>query len=162
MHGIGGTSPAGLASPSTCFGGGASNFWLFITCYGWHYLFTLYIDDLLMNLQSLGVGYYGNGLFTSAVWDADGLALLAPSPSALRIMIHCCKDLAVCCGLQFNPSKTQLIQFSNSHLLSCLYFFCGPFLSIVNSVTHIGHVLSSNLKVIRLLLLVSWRISLGS
>ena len=54
-----------------------------------------YIDDFLMNLKRLGVGCYWDGLFTGAVCYADDLALLAPSPSALKIMPHCCKSLMV-------------------------------------------------------------------
>ena len=45
------------------------------------------------------------------------LPLFAPSPSALRIMIHCCNDFAGCRGLRFNASKTQLIHFSHSQIL---------------------------------------------
>ena len=61
-------------------------------------LFTLYIDDLLMNLKRLGVGCYWDSLFAGAVWYADDLVLLAPTP-ALRIMICSCKDFTGCCGL---------------------------------------------------------------
>ena len=111
-------------------------------------LFTIYIDDLLMNLKSLGVGCYWDGLFTGAVCYADDLALLAPSPSALRIMIRCCEDFAGCRGLRFNPSKTQLIRFSNSQSSNCHahIFFCGQLLPFVDSVTHLGHVLNYNLS----------------
>ena len=111
-------------------------------------LHILYIDDLLMNLKSLGVGCYWDGLVTGAVCYADDLALPAPSPSSLRIMIRCCEDFAGCRGLQFNPSKTQLILFSNSQSSNChaRILFCGKLLSIVNSVTHLGRVLSYNLS----------------
>ena len=39
-------------------------------------LFTFYIDDLLKNLKSLGVGYW-DSLFIGVVLYADGLAPLA-------------------------------------------------------------------------------------
>ena len=39
-------------------------------------LFTLYRDDLLTNLKSLGVGCYWYSLFDGAVCYADDLALL--------------------------------------------------------------------------------------
>ena len=78
-------------------------------------LFTLYIDDLLMDLKEQGVGCFGDSFFAGALCYADDLVLLAPSPSALRIMICCCEDFAASPGLRFNASKFQLIRFSHSH-----------------------------------------------
>ena len=53
-------------------------------------LFTLYID-LLMDLKDQGVGCFWDmsSYFVGALCYADDLVLLAPSPSALRIMIRC-------------------------------------------------------------------------
>ncbi len=48
-------------------------------------LFTIYIDDLL---GSLGVGCYWDSLFAGAMCYADDLVLLAPSPSAVRLMLR--------------------------------------------------------------------------
>ena len=78
-----------------------------------------------------------------ALCYADDLVLLAPSPSALRIMIHCCEDFAVSHGLRFNASKTQLYRFSHSLSSSChvcIQFF-GQQLSFIDTVTHLGHLL---------------------
>ena len=49
-------------------------------------LFTIYIDDLLDDLSTLGVGCYWNSLFAGAMCYADDLA---PSPSALRLILRC-------------------------------------------------------------------------
>ena len=46
-------------------------------------LFTLYIDDLLLDLKILGVGCFWNSFFAGALCYADDLTLLAHSPSAL-------------------------------------------------------------------------------
>jgi len=59
----------------------------------------------------LGVGCHWDGCFVSAVGYADDVALLAPSPSALRIMQHFCENFASMHNLIFNASKTQLIRF---------------------------------------------------
>ena len=50
-------------------------------------LFTLYIDNLLMKLKSLGVGCYWNGLFTGAVCHADDLHV-----ALLALIFFCFKD----------------------------------------------------------------------
>ena len=54
-------------------------------------LFSVYnnMDELLLNkLKDSGVGCYMGCEFAGCVCYADDLALLAPSPSALRIMLH--------------------------------------------------------------------------
>ena len=62
------------------------------------------IDNLLDDLSSLGVGCFCDCLFTGALYYADDLVILAPSPAALRIMLHCCEDFALSHGLPFNAS----------------------------------------------------------
>ena len=57
-------------------------------------LFTIYMDDLLLGLKDLGIGCYWDGFFVGAVCYADDVAILAPSPSALRMMLHYCEDFA--------------------------------------------------------------------
>ena len=76
-------------------------------------LFTIYIDDLLGDLCKLGAGCHWDSLLAGAVCYGDDLVLLAPSPSALRIMLNCCENFVIIHGLKFNPYKTQLIRFSS-------------------------------------------------
>ena len=54
-------------------------------------------------------------------------------------------------GLQFNPSKTQLICFGHSKASLCigLFVFCGTKLSFFDSVTHFGHILCYDLSDMR-------------
>ena len=80
--------------------------------------FTVYLDDLLSSLKSLGIGCHWDGLFVGAVSYTDDIALLAPLPSALRLMLEHREEFAISRGLSFNASKTQLICFGTqpSHL----------------------------------------------
>ena len=71
-------------------------------------LFTLYMDDLLMDLKSQGVGCFWDSFFAGALCYADDLVLLAPSPSALRIMICCCEDFVASRGLRLMPPRLSL------------------------------------------------------
>ena len=48
-------------------------------------------DDLLMELAESGVGCHWDGLFVGALAYADDLTLLAPSPSALRMLLRICE-----------------------------------------------------------------------
>ena len=87
-------------------------------------LFSIYLDELLMKLESLDVGCFWNNHFAGALAYADDIVLLAPSASALRILLASCELHGSRLGLQFNPLKTQLINFrlgvSGSIILSSL------------------------------------------
>ena len=56
-------------------------------------LFSVYVNGLLCKLKDSGVGCHLGCEFVGSVCYADDLALLAPSPSALRIMLNICEDL---------------------------------------------------------------------
>ena len=64
-------------------------------------LFTVYLDDLLSSLKTLGVGCHWDDHFVGALCYADDIALLAPSPSALRAMLYHCEQFAAARGLLF-------------------------------------------------------------
>ena len=109
-------------------------------------LFSLYIDDLLMELAESGVGCHWDGLFVGALAYADDLTLLAPSPSVLRTLLHICECFGVANYLKFNPDKTRCIRFSRLHNnSSCHFVFCGT-LKCCRSVTYLGHTLTANLS----------------
>ena len=109
-------------------------------------LFSIYLDELLMKLESLDVGCFWNNHFAGALAYADDIVLLAPSASALRILLASCELHGSRLGLQFNPLKTQLINFrlgvsgSNS-----IFSFCGSTLQFSPTVLHLGNKLSYDL-----------------
>ena len=107
-------------------------------------LFTVYLDDLLSSLKSLGIGCHWDGLFVGAVSYADDIALLAPSPSALCLMLKHCEEFAISRGLSFKASKTLLICFGTqpSHLCPAIISFSGVSLPFMDTVVHLGHILS--------------------
>ena len=112
-------------------------------------LFTIYIDDLLLELEQQGIGCYWNHIFAGAVCYAEDIALIAPSPSALRHMLKTCSLFASKHSLTFNASKTQLIKFFRCPPLKdelASFSFCGHILKYCNSVTHLGHTLSQDLS----------------
>ena len=110
-------------------------------------LFSVYINGLLCTLQESGVGCHLGCDFVGGVCYADDIALLAPSPSALRMMLSICEEFALTHGLKFNAAKTQLIRFSQHPHSQCdeLFLFCGSKLSFTKEVTHLGHILTQDL-----------------
>ena len=52
------------------------------------FLFALYLDGLLSELVECGVGCHWGNLFAGCLCYADDIVLLAPCPSALRMMLQ--------------------------------------------------------------------------
>ncbi len=75
----------------------------------------LYLNDLLIGLRDLHVGCHWDGLFVGAVAYADDVALLAPSASALRVMLQFCESFAESHGLSFNAANLLLLWILSVH-----------------------------------------------
>ncbi len=111
-------------------------------------LFSVYIDELLQRLSLLGIGCHLGNHSVCALGYADDIALLAPSPSAMRILLRECEEFASEFEITFNASKTQLICFSNSRsrtLPNGVFRFIGSDLQFSDTVTHLGHILHCTL-----------------
>ena len=111
-------------------------------------LFTVYLDDLLQDLERAGPGCYWRHHFVRAVCYADDVALLAPFASALRLMLNTCVKLVNSHSLTFNAAKTvDLFQKSISYCKSpskfCIH---GEALSVNQTVRHLGHIISHDLS----------------
>ena len=103
--------------------------------------------SFISELSSEGVGCHWNHHFVGAVCYADDVALLAPSPTALRLMLKTCNSFADSHSLIFNVNKTQLVKFSRTPQLNTAQFsFCGESLEFSRSVIHLGHILSYDLS----------------
>ena len=114
-------------------------------------LFIVYIDELLIRLQSQAVGCHWSYYFAGAFGYADDIVLLAPSASALRLMLNTCCQFATDYNLAFNPGKTQLVRFSlpsssPSPTTAPVFVFGGQSLLLVDRASHLGHILRSDLS----------------
>ena len=98
-------------------------------------LFSIYLDELLLKLESTGVGCFWNSHYAGALAYADDIVLLAPSASALRTLLATCESYGTCLGLHFNPLKTQLINFRLGDLILTILIL------ISSSVTHLSNFL---------------------
>ena len=104
-------------------------------------LFIVYINELLIRLKSQAVGCHWSHYFAGAFGYADNIVLLAPSASALRMMLKYL--LPVCYRLY--PQKTQLVQFSlpsssSSSTNPPIFTFGGQSLTLVDRASHLGHI----------------------
>ena len=72
-------------------------------------LFTMYIDDLLTDLQKSKVGCHIGSEYMGSFGCADDIVLLSPSIPGLKAQLDICSQFAVKSHVKFNPSKTKLI-----------------------------------------------------
>jgi hypothetical protein len=96
----------------------------------------LFIDELLIRLQSQAVGCHWSH-FAGAFGYADDIVLLAPSASALRMMLNICCQFAIDYNLIFNPGKIQLVRFSLPIKL-IIQFNYSTHLYVWWSISHAG------------------------
>ena len=112
-------------------------------------IFSVYVDDLLIELRKLGVGCYVGDIFMGAFGYADDLVLLAPSREAMQLMLNTCQDHASRHNLLFstdpnpNKSKSKCIFMSSSKssvkpVPHKLYGVSSPW---VQTATHLGNEL---------------------
>ena len=106
------------------------------------FLFSIYINDLLIGLESLKVGCFIGHVYFGCLAYADNIILLAPSLAALRVMLAFCSLFADVNDIPFNPSKSHCIQFcSNMSVVQYDVVLHGTSLKWVDRVIHLGHVL---------------------
>ena len=91
-------------------------------------LFNVYLDELIKMLSEQGLGCYLHGQFVGAFIYADDVTLLAPTSTALNVMLETCSNYAQCYDLQFNSSKTKCMYFSKTRTdrHDSIYFMNSP------------------------------------
>ena len=70
-------------------------------------LFSIFINDLLQGLETLGIGCFVGQCYYDSIAYADDIILLAPTLHALRIMLQFCSDYATDNYILFNTNKSQ-------------------------------------------------------
>ena len=114
-------------------------------------LFCLYIDGLLVALSKAGVGCFIGSNFVGALAYADDVVLLAPSASALRIMLTICDSYAKDHHILFNANKSKCLvllprarRFLRDFLKSCTFYIGDKPIEFVDSFSHLGHLITNN------------------
>ena len=112
-------------------------------------LFSVYMDEILISLRNLGVGCYVGEVFMGAMGYADDLVLLAPTRTAMEMMLKACEDFGAKNNLLFSTypdakkSKTKCVFMCGRKKLdkpSPLTLY-GRELPFVRSATHLGNEL---------------------
>jgi exonuclease III len=108
------------------------------------------LDDLIERLERSGVGCMIGSKYFGVVAYCDDIVLLAPSVTAMNRMLDICSEWSRETHVDFNPSKSQGICFSNRRnqwpLDSRLPFIMGgQVVPTVHSLVHLGIILTWDL-----------------
>ncbi|XP_069361132.1 uncharacterized protein [Maniola hyperantus] len=112
-------------------------------------LFNLYINQLITELSSTGVGCSIDGHCVNSISYADDMVLLSPSVSALRKLLAICERYAQEHGLQYNVKKSELLVFrvgsqKPAHVPPVTLE--GVELRRVSHFKYLGHIVTEDLK----------------
>jgi hypothetical protein len=73
--------------------------------------YSVYIDDLIVELSKAGIGCYLLTIFIACILFADDLILLAPTCGALQEMLNICSVYCDKFCLMFNVRKSKVMVF---------------------------------------------------
>jgi len=112
----------------------------------------VYDDDLLLRVSSSGVSCYLGLNFVGTLAHADDIVLLAPTPSAMHILLQICDSYAAEYDINFNPDKSKFLVISvtkRRHLYNamcnCSFFVANKMIDNVDRFSHLGHIITSSL-----------------
>ena len=109
-------------------------------------LFALYIDVLLLQLGTSGLGCYIANVFLGALGYADDSVIMSPSSRGLNEMIRVCESYADEYSLLFNEQKTVAIKFGDNFKSNCHVLLNGKQVEWKEEVRHLGNIISSTLS----------------
>ena len=111
------------------------------------YLFCIFIDDMLISLRNLNVGFFVGSIHFGCIACADDVILLAPLLVALRLMLNLCSQFATTNVILFNPYKFYCIKFCKcTSVVQYMLELQVCQLSWVGRIIHPGHVLCASNK----------------
>jgi len=114
-------------------------------------LFCIYFDGLLFELAKSNVGCFIGNFFVGALAYADDVALMAPTPRAMRTLLAVCDRYASQFHVIFNANKSKCIictrnSISVSDTDLPTFSVGGSNIEIVKEWPHLGHIISYNLS----------------
>ena len=109
-------------------------------------MFCVYVDGLLQRLASSKIGCNFGMIYVGVLAYADDIVLLAPTASAMRMLLSMCDDYANEYRIVFNAKKSKcmycpphkyrtLVQGQNP-----VFQIGGHCLEYVNEWPHLGHI----------------------
>jgi len=110
-------------------------------------LFTVYMDELFLQLKESGVGCYVGNSFMGGFGYADDGAVGAPTVQSLRLMLNICNQFGKEFNVIFNLEKYQFLFYANNRdiKLDGIYFN-NIFIEAKPAASHLGHPIGPGVK----------------
>jgi len=110
-------------------------------------LFSIYINDLALNIKSLNLGVDVENINLSILLFADDIALISDSPQNLQQMLHKVSEWCAKWRLSINEEKTKVIHFRPKACIRTDFrFMClGKPVEAVDSYKYLGLLLNEHL-----------------
>ena len=105
-------------------------------------LFNIFINDLLNELHSSGLGAFIGPIHIAALGFADDIVLISDDPEKLQKLINKCQYWTLKNGMSFNNSKCKVMVF-NGRPNGMTFTLNNVKLEIVETYKYLGVVLSS-------------------
>lgn len=78
-------------------------------------LFTVYVDNLILELTKSKLGCWVENLYLGCLMYADDLVLVSASVHNLQIMLKICETEAINLGMEFNARKSNIIRVGSRY-----------------------------------------------
>jgi hypothetical protein len=83
-------------------------------------LFSLYIDDVSIELSRSKIGCFINNVCMNHVFYADDMCIMAPSAIGLQNLLNICHSYSIDTDINFNPVKSMCMVFKpRNYKLRC-------------------------------------------
>ena len=102
------------------------------------HLFAIYVDDLILSLRRLN-GCHIADIFLACIVYADDICLLAPSRSALQLLLDTCESYGLSWCLSYNPSKSKVLHFGKDTFSPQIMMY-GKSLNFTKEYKYLGVV----------------------
>ena len=106
-------------------------------------LFSIYVDDLLIELKKSGLGCHIGNRFFGALGYADDIVILCPTKNALKKMIKICENYALEHDILFNGKKSQLLIFGEMQTQHVDIRVNGELVPLSENALHLGNYIST-------------------
>ena len=108
-------------------------------------LFSIYIDNLFLELRTSGLGCHVGLPYAGAFGYADDLALIAPSIYSLEKIIITCENDARTHRITFSPSKSKLMRFNSESCHNVRIYLNNMPMATTTHDIHLGNFISCDI-----------------
>ena len=109
-------------------------------------LYSIYVDDLLLRLESTGKGCHLHKVFAAALFYADDMAIMAPSIKGLEYLLSICEEYCAEWDICLNAKKSRNLYFGKRTIINHDISLNGNVVEWANEWIYLGITLRSAKK----------------